>query len=67
MTGRVLLDPVKGRQLYDSVIHDTKPVWVTKGAKPKPSTSATTSSTTPASRTAVPVDGTNAAQATCSL
>jgi LCP family protein required for cell wall assembly len=29
MTGRVLLDDVQGRVLYDSVIHDTKPVWVT--------------------------------------
>ena len=63
MTGRVLLDSVKGRQLYDSVIHDTKPVWVTKGAKPKPSPGATT---TPA-RTTAPADGRTAAQATCSL
>ncbi|PZS12552.1 MAG: LytR family transcriptional regulator [Pseudonocardiales bacterium] len=28
MTGRVLLDDVDGRVLYDSVIYDTRPVWV---------------------------------------
>jgi LCP family protein required for cell wall assembly len=30
MTGRVLLDDVQGRVLYDSVINDKKPVWVTQ-------------------------------------
>ena len=64
MTGRVLLDSVKGRELYDSVIHDTKPVWVTSGAKPKPSTSTTPK---PATSSSAPPDGTTAAQASCSL
>jgi hypothetical protein len=30
MTGRVLLDEVQGRILYDSVINDKKPVWIRK-------------------------------------
>jgi LCP family protein required for cell wall assembly len=63
MTGRVLLDAVKGRSLYDAVIHDVKPVLVTKGATPTPTPTAPTSSA-PA---AAPPDGTTAAQASCAL
>ena len=65
MTGRVLLDSVKGRELYDSVIHDTKPVWVTVGAKPKASPSAT--STAAPKPSVAPPNGTTAAQVSCSL
>ncbi|MDQ2748592.1 MAG: LCP family protein, partial [Actinomycetota bacterium] len=55
MTGRVLLDDVQGRALYDSVITDTVPVWVTKvhGTPQVVPTKAATKSATPA-RTAGP-------------
>lgn len=69
MTGRVLLDDVKGRGLYDAVIHDTKPVLVTKGATTAPSTgpSAAPSSSPGSGAATAPPDGTTAAQASCSL
>lgn len=72
MTGRVLLDDVQGRALYDSVIHDTKPVWVTgtgritKLAPGRPTPSASTAGH-PAARTTAPKPGMNAAQQSCSL
>jgi LCP family protein required for cell wall assembly len=74
MTGRVLLDTSQGRSLYDSVITDTKPVWVS-GSNSKlvsgpqsaqsPHPGATTSTATPAS--APPNASLNAADSTCSL
>lgn len=70
MTGRVLLDDVKGRQLYDSVIHDTKPVVVTKGGSPtttSPPPTANPKTPTTNGKTTAPADGTTAAQASCSL
>ncbi|MDT4936715.1 MAG: hypothetical protein QOG80_386, partial [Pseudonocardiales bacterium] len=67
MTGRVLLDSAKGRVLYDSVIHDTKPVWVTgTGKAAKVQAPTPTTATAPAKTTTV-VPGTTAAQASCSL
>jgi LCP family protein required for cell wall assembly len=70
MTGRVLLDDVKGRVLYDSVIHDTKPVWVTgsgKAAKVRPAKTTPATTATGAKATPTPTAGMNAAQKSCSL
>jgi anionic cell wall polymer biosynthesis LytR-Cps2A-Psr (LCP) family protein len=70
MTGRVLLDAAKGRALYDSVINDTKPVWVVgsgKAAKVENPTPSPTISSRPAPTTAATPNGTTAAQVSCSL
>ncbi|PZS25724.1 MAG: LytR family transcriptional regulator [Pseudonocardiales bacterium] len=50
MTGRVLLDDIQGRALYDSVINDKKPVWVKKvhgKTRVVPSKPAVTAAATP--------------------
>lgn len=75
MTGRVLLDSVQGRVLYDSVINDKKPVWVTKvhgksqvvhSTAPGASSTPSPAATKPAA--AQPPKGTvNGAQRTCTL
>jgi LCP family protein required for cell wall assembly len=77
MTGRVLLDASQGRRLYDSVITDTKPVWVSgsnsklvsgpsaQTAHPTTPTTSTPTQATPAS--APPGASLNAADSTCSL
>ncbi|HLY33503.1 MAG TPA: LCP family protein, partial [Jatrophihabitantaceae bacterium] len=70
MTGRVLLDAAKGRALYDSVINDTKPVWVIgsgKDAKVQNSTPSPSPSPTQAARSTPALNGTTAAQVSCSL
>jgi LCP family protein required for cell wall assembly len=71
MTGRVLLDAAKGRVLYDSVIHDTKPVWVTgSGRQAKvlpPKATAPATGTPTAKPTPGPTAGVNAATNSCSL
>lgn len=82
MTGKVLLDDVAGRALYDSVIEDRKPVLVknvggrTVLVSPAPTRTApkpgTTSPTTkaaaaPAPKTATPTPNGNAGDRTCSL
>ncbi|MCU1657107.1 MAG: Transcriptional regulator-like protein [Pseudonocardiales bacterium] len=83
MTGRVLLDGVQGRALYDSVINDTKPVWVTgsgRQAKVMPNTTtggtttggattggATTGAKATPAPVAAPTAGLNAGQKSCSL
>ncbi|HJQ42256.1 MAG TPA: LCP family protein [Jatrophihabitantaceae bacterium] len=64
LSGRVLLDAAKGRILYDSVISDTRPVWVTATGKP---TKVTSSSTAATPTRAAPPGSTTAAQASCSL
>ncbi|MEO8889779.1 MAG: LCP family protein [Jatrophihabitantaceae bacterium] len=67
MTGRVLLDTPQGRVLYDSVIQDRKPVWVTdkKGKSTIVKSGAAAGPATPAP--ALPKANLNAAQQTCSL
>ncbi|MGH8963533.1 MAG: LCP family protein [Jatrophihabitantaceae bacterium] len=69
MTGRVLLDASQGRALYDSVIQDRKPVWVTdKNGKTSIVDSADGATTTaPTKSPALPKPNLNAAQKTCSL
>jgi LCP family protein required for cell wall assembly len=53
--GKVLLDPVAGRALYDSVINDDVPVWVpTKNGTPTVPASTAPASTAPASSSAAP-------------
>jgi hypothetical protein len=80
MTGRVLLDGTQGRVLYDSIINDTKPVWVKKvdghstvvhsstsaSAAAKPSTHSSSGAPTPTTPV-TPKASINAAQRTCSL
>jgi LCP family protein required for cell wall assembly len=67
MTGRVLLDSVAGRHLYDSVIHDVPlaPAAATSPSSGAPSTS--TASHPPASTSQTPKANLNAAQQGCSL
>jgi LCP family protein required for cell wall assembly len=73
--GKVLLDPVAGRALYDSVINDDVPVLVTteNGTPTVPVSTATASSsppaTTPASPSAAPLPKPNgtAADVTCKI
>jgi LCP family protein required for cell wall assembly len=67
MTGRVLLDATKGRILYDSVINDTKPVWVVGDGRTAKVQKSPAASPTVAARPANVPDGTTAAQASCSL
>jgi LCP family protein required for cell wall assembly len=70
MSGRVLLDSVQGRALYDSIINDRKPVWVKRpaGNPTTPSAVATRpSSPAPTGTSPAPKPGFNAAQQTCSL
>ena len=62
-TGKVLLDPVKGRVLYDSMINDTAG---TPAAAPRPASSAARS-TGPSSSSDVPKPNSNAGQQTCAL
>jgi LCP family protein required for cell wall assembly len=73
MTGRVLLDSTQGRALYDSVIQDRKPVWVTDKngktviVKTTPGANKT-APVVPASKApALPKANLNASQKTCSL
>ncbi|MDT4997060.1 MAG: hypothetical protein QOD45_1128 [Pseudonocardiales bacterium] len=58
--GKVLLDPVAGRALYDSVINDDVPVWVTT----ENGTPTVAASTAPTAPTGTPPDTTSAAPAT---
>jgi LCP family protein required for cell wall assembly len=69
LTGKVLLDPVQGRVLYDSVIQDTgAPVKHAPASKPSASHAPRSSHPTgSASTSAVPAPDTNAATASCSL
>lgn len=79
MTGRVLLDTAEGRILYDSVINDKKPVWVTGTGKSQvvtttqgaASASSAAPSTTPPRTSggglSAPAANLNAADKTCSL
>ncbi len=66
MTGRVLLDSVKGRILYDSVIRDAKPVWVTgQGSTTKVVNGG--GSETGTTKGSAPAGSSNAAAKSCSL
>ena len=58
--GKVLLDPVAGRALYDSVINDDVPVWVTT----ENGTPTVAASTAPTAPTSTPPETTSAAPAT---
>jgi LCP family protein required for cell wall assembly len=74
MTGRVLLDDVKGRVLYDAVIHDAKPVLVpASGSKSAPTSqpaaaaTGSAAATIPAAPATSAPTGTSAAEQSCSL
>lgn len=68
MTGRVLLDGAQGRALYDSVIQDRQPVWVTEKNGRTTVVKTTPTPAAPATKApALPKANLNAAQQTCSL
>lgn len=80
LTGRVLLDDVQGRILYDSVIEDKKPVVVrtvrgtsrvvpvrAPSANPPSSTAPTTTGSSVATLKPAPTSSLNAAQRICTL
>ncbi|MEO6885053.1 MAG: LCP family protein [Jatrophihabitantaceae bacterium] len=70
MTGRVLLDTAKGRILYDSLINDQQPVWVTGTGKTQVVTadpSASAGAAVGAGAGTAPPATLNAGDKTCSL
>ncbi|MDT4957577.1 MAG: hypothetical protein QOD31_1376 [Pseudonocardiales bacterium] len=69
MTGRVLLDSVQGRVMYDSVINDKKPVWVktVHGKSQVVHSTTPVAPTKPTATQAAPTGTVNGAQTSCSL
>lgn len=72
-TGKVLLDPVAGKILYDSVINDSTPVWVTPSGTTSSAAGTPTAPTAPAGSTSAatsadaPKPNTNGASTSCSI
>lgn len=67
MTGRVLLDSVQGRVVYDSVINDRKPVWVKRVHGKSQVVHSTASAPKPTTAPSTPKGTINGAQVSCTL